>query len=625
MTRRWLLLALLTTGGPVAAQTATGRWSLQVRGPVGIDRGDLRIGGDTGRLVLESADTVWLPVSLTHLEGDSVAFAAGERLRFAGRFERDLMRGAVAGRDGVPATWEARRIQEGTERWPVRPRVVVRQLVVGRDDSMAVFSDAWRSRTLPLPALLAEHAALAAEVGFPPGGIAEISGRAQQIVLGLDPVGRSVARRQLEAIAQSPAADREFTTIFRGPFGGWRIDLHDVAWQQARGRVAPAVLSPDSLAPLLERLGVLAAGNRDQADLIRAVWQLWGKGRSGLALDALLDADTAGGARGLRALLGGYDEAGQWWLRAVEWLLHHRWVAVGSTWRSPVDLVAAFWERDSLPVPEIQPRFFGMMQAVPVIGSARLGAAMLRSANLIGEEMLAESTGRREALAVWRNFDFPEPAPLRVTVGPQSMLLTSPAVLTRSRLGGFLAAEPAIRIEPGIMPIFAVGTVVHEWQHVLFEAARMEGPRAPAFREAEWGVWLVEADPWLGEGAAEWATEQVFAPARASTPLFTLVEVEKRLAIGTGQPDDTHVLGYLLVRAAMNRTESPAALRRLLVRELHDPVAFAAAIGLAGPATERIPRPPTLVIIPEVTFTLDGGVADGAIRRLIVPALPVEP
>jgi hypothetical protein len=109
------------------------------------------------------------------------------------------------------------------------------------------------------------------------------------------------------------------------------------------------------------------------------------------------------------------------------------------------------------------------------------------------------------------------------------------------------------------------------------------------------------------------------------TPLFALIEAEKRLAIGRGLPYDTHVLGYLLVRAARNRVESDAALRQLLVARLHDPVGLAAAIGLAGPATVRIPRPQTLVVIPEVTFTIDGGVADHPVRRLIVPALPVEP
>lgn len=626
---RALLLVLMMTGGPVAAQSVTGRWSLQLRGPVAIDRGDLRIAGDSGRLLMESADTTWLPVVVHRGEGDSIVLVVAGRVRLAGSVSGDAMRGELHGGDAPPARWEAQRIPPGIERWPVRPRLRVRQVVVGRDDSMAVFSDEWRSRILTSPALLAEHAALAARVGFPPGGIAEIADRAQQIVLGFDPVGRQAATRQLEAIARSPAADREFDVIFRTATGGWRLDLHDVAWQQALAQVPPAALASDSLAAALIRLGAVRDRPMGEPALIHAVWQFWGRLRNGSAgaSDPAIAAGEAAvpGLRGLRALLDGYDAGVRWWQRAVDWLLRRSWVPVEGGWRSPVDLVATFWERDGLALPTIEPHHFGSMQAVPIIGAERLNALLLVGANATGEEFLAAPTGPRDALAAWRALEFGEASPLRITVGPQTMTLASPATLARSRLGGFLAAEPAIRIDPGIMPIFAVGTVVHEWQHLLFEAARMAEPASPAIRSADWGVRLVEADPWLGEGAAEWATERVFAPALDSTPLFALLEAEKRLSIGAGLPDDTHVLGYLLVRAAMNRVDDAAALRRLLVAELHDPVALAVAIGLGGPATRRIPRPPTLVIIPEVTFTFDGGIADGAVRRVIVPALPVEP
>lgn len=629
MSRARLLLACSVIGAPVAAQSATGRWSLQVRGPVTVDRGDLRIDGDSGRLLLESRDTAWLPVWVQRADADRIVLVVVGGERLAGTLRGNVMSGALSSGDAPAARWEAHRIQPGTEHWPVRPRVVVRQLVIGRDDSMAVFSDAWRSRTLSHPALLAEHAELAAVVGLPPGSIATIADRAQRLVLGLDPTGRGVARRQLEAIARTPAADHEFTTLFRTPAGGWRLDLHDAAWQFAAAQLPAAAYSRDSLAPILARVGALTSRDPDDSDLVRAVWRVWSRHRS----DPDLLADVLGpganarepGQRGLRVLMAGYDVAEAWWLRAVDWLLTHRWIAVGDTFTSPVDLVATFWERDSIGPPEVESRHFGSMQAVPVIGVAGLGRQLLVPGNAIATEFLDSRQGRRDAMQAWRALDFADRSPMRITMGPQSMVLSSPAVLTRGRLGGFLAAESAIRIEPGIMPIFAVGTVVHEWQHLLFEAARLEGPGTPGLRRAEWGVHLVEADPWLGEGAAEWATEQVLAPARGSTPLFALVEAEKRLAIGAGQPDDTHVLGYLLVRAAANRVDGPAALRRLLVTSLHDPVALAVAIGLAGPSTNRIPRPPTLVVIPEVTFVVDGGMADDLTRRLIFPALPVEP
>jgi hypothetical protein len=82
-------------------------------------------------------------------------------------------------------------------------------------------------------------------------------------------------------------------------------------------------------------------------------------------------------------------------------------------------------------------------------------------------------------------------------------------------------------------------------------------------------------------------------------------------------PDDTHVLGYLLVRAAGNRLATSADLRRTLVQYLHDPAGFARAVGLGGNGTHGIVRPSTLMVIPEVTFTFDGGVADSPTRRLV--------
>jgi hypothetical protein len=95
--------------------------------------------------------------------------------------------------------------------------------------------------------------------------------------------------------------------------------------------------------------------------------------------------------------------------------------------------------------------------------------------------------------------------------------------------------------------------------------------------------------------------------------------MEKRLSIGAGGPEDTHVLGYLLVRAAANRLATTSQLRQALETHLHDPAGFAAAVNLAGVGSHEIVRPSTLMLIPEVTFTLDAGVAEGATRRLLIP------
>jgi hypothetical protein len=59
--RGLLLGSLLALGGPLAAQSAAGRWSLQIRGESVADRGDLRIDSTGSRLVLESRDGAWMP------------------------------------------------------------------------------------------------------------------------------------------------------------------------------------------------------------------------------------------------------------------------------------------------------------------------------------------------------------------------------------------------------------------------------------------------------------------------------------------------------------------------------------------------------------------------------------
>jgi hypothetical protein len=170
----------------------------------------------------------------------------------------------------------------------------------------------------------------------------------------------------------------------------------------------------------------------------------------------------------------------------------------------------------------------------------------------------------------------------------------------------------------------AVGTVVHEWQHLLIEGARLTGPGTPGLREEEWGLWLVDGDPWLAEGAAEWMTDEILSPAATGTDFYSAVEAGKRMSIAERSPDNTHVLGYLLVRAAAERTASAEVLRELLVEHLHNPPILAKAIGLAGGDQVQFERPNTLTLIPEVKFFIDSGVADGATRRLIMPELERE-
>lgn len=612
--------------GPLTAQSATGRWSLQVRSETHADRGDLRLLPDGARLLLESEDSAWLAIDALEFREDRVAFRVHGGRRFEGIVTGDVMAGEVTLADGRRARWEGRRIQEGVARWPVRPRVVVRQLVVGSTDTVARFPDALLERLQRPEALITEHARLATAAGFTPTSVAAMVAQAERRMLGFDPEARNAARTLLELISATPAADATFQGLFRTADGGWRTDLHDVAWQYARQALTHPI-DPRTLGAALETAGLDAGVPGDSLGLRRAVWQLRTRLRNDATRAEAIVQSVAGdsaAATTLRALMAGYDTAEAWWVAAVQWLMHGRWLGGEGAWQSPVDLVSAFWEQGALALPPLVPQVFGVVQAVPVIGGGALAMRLLRPDNAIAGEWLAIEANRRDALDAWRRVDLSAGMPLRVRDGDSTMLVASAAWLARSRLGGFLASRDAIRIEPAIMPVFAVGTVIHEWQHLLFEAARLADPDAGAVVESPWGLQLVEGNPWLAEGAAEWATEAILG--QESVPsLLALVEAEKRLAIGAGIPDDTHVLGYLLVRVGRNRTADAAELRRVLVSHLHDPVGFAGALGLAT-ATHGagFPRPATRVVIPEVRFTFDGGLADAPVPLLRVPSSAQE-
>src|SRR5690606_34986720 len=206
-----ILLFLAATGGPLAAQSATGRWSLIIHGPTGTEFGDLRIDSTGGRLLLETHDSAWADLKDFRQHGDSLAWRIeAPELEFTGRFTAGRIEGVVHETDGFRSGFQATPIQAGIDRWPVRPRITVRQLVLGSDATAAVFPGGWAGRMVPRATLVAEHAALARDAGLPPADLATIVWRAQDVVLGFNEAGRNAVLKQFERIAASPAADAEF-------------------------------------------------------------------------------------------------------------------------------------------------------------------------------------------------------------------------------------------------------------------------------------------------------------------------------------------------------------------------------------------------------------------------------
>ena len=615
--------ALLLIGGHAGAQSDS-RWALMIRGPALAERGELRLNGAVGRLLLESNDTAWLPLSGLRTAEGRIAFAlSATGRRFEGTIEASEMQGNLFEPDGRVIHWTAERIPAGIQRWPVRPRVRVRQLQFGAGEGVITVPAAWRAALPAVATVSSERDSLARAAGLPAPTSNDLIG-AQQLALGFDSAGRAAAHTLLSRIAAGPAADAAFRRLFGTP-ANLRFDLHQVAFASVAARRAAS--APEALT---RGLAVFAPGApiaSDTLSLYAAAWRAWSRthndsieSRTLLDAMALRDPDAA---RAVRAILDGYDESLGWWVEALQWLLNNPWIETPSGRRSPVALVGGFWGR-AAPLPPLEPTHFGSVQAVPVVGAARLGPRLIRPLNASATEWLA-ADGTARALNAWRAIDTNDS--LTVIRAGQSLQLTAPAAVSRSRLGGFLAAHDAIRIEPGIAPIFAITTVLHEWQHLLIEGARLEGS-APGLRDTPNELILLDGNPWLVEGAAEWATEQVLGPARGAAPLLPLMEAIKRGSIALTGPDDPHVLGYLLVRALATRGADPVVLRGRLIRWLHDPLALARAYRLdsAVPniASLRLHRPASAGIIPEMSFTWDGGVADQLSRRLMIPVQPQE-
>lgn len=619
--------ALLCIAGQAGAQ-ATSKWALQIRNPVASERGELRLDPAAGRILLESSDTAWISLTNLQVREGRITFALPKQgRRFEGTVTGEAMQGIVFEPDGRVTQWQAQRIPDGMVRWPVRPRVRVRQLVLGTGPTTVVLPSEWRTLLPTAATLAAERDSLARGAGLqPPTRDGMVN--AQNVALGLDPQTRAALRLVMMHIAGAHHDDASFLKLF-GTATRLRLDLHQVAFELASAKRGVRQVAPEVLA---RGLGVFSRGMPialDSLSLYGAAWRAWSRARtdtteSQMLLDALALSDPESFAA-VRAIFAGYDGAADWWVDAVSWLLNAPWIETPTGTTSALELVRRFWGKGQLRWPPIEATHFGAVQAVPVVGASRLGVRVVRPLNASASEWLAQG-GLAQVLGTWRTIDLFDT--LTIVRDRAEMQLTAPAAVARSRLGGFLSGRDAIRIEPGIAPLFAVVTVVHELQHLLIEGARLDGA-APGLVDTGEELRLIDGNPWLAEGAAEWATEAILAPTRRTVPLLQYMEALKRgsIDIMTGG-NDPHILGYLLVRGLATRASDSAQLRERLIRLLHDPVALAEEYHLRNRPHDgqplRLTRPTGAGVIPEIEFTWDDGLAENLSRRLLIPAHPQE-
>jgi hypothetical protein len=524
----------------------------------------------------------------------------------------------------------------------------MREIVTGSNDTLSRIPGSWFQAALaarPESLAVAGYHRWAVLSGMTPMEGKALAAERFHHVMGLyrrEELTDAV-RRTLTAIRSTIPGDtarRRFDHLFR-PRGEWIVDLHDAAlawartrapeigWGAARGSLVAArwidpaeSLRVEAVPRALYRLTVLAAAdsagfNRVRADLGRA--------------------DSASAAAVL-LLLTGYVESQKWYTDVLEFFLNQRWVPDGGGGRSLADYVRDDWQRhgtaaskDVFPIPEVRTRLFGYPQAVPHYGVPPALFHRLVAADNESARQWLERHGQVRLLRILQRLPSGDTSLVLLQTGSESIRLTTLPRQSRESLNGFLEPGDAIAIDPGYSPLLALGTVVHEWQHLLFRRRQLEAfvSRLPARQELV--VELPPIEPYLAEGFAEWSAERILAPLAASWPLLALGEGVKRAGLAAETADDRHSIGYALVRVLAVALRDPASTTDLLLRNAEHPSRIAARPALRrawkkyGRSPDRVfTVPARRMLIPEVTFTVEDGFPDVIGSRILIPSSTKE-
>ena len=635
----WLVLVVLIAGfdaAPLAAQLA-GRWILTIPSfsSTGF-RGELRLrqAGNalTGTIWLGSSERP-LPVTGGRIRGDSVEFGAAAGPRFIGRIGGA---GDLAGRIQLPGQagpeWVAAPLPEDAEFYPALPRFTVRGVVTGRRDSLLRIAGPWLAAARRLgssDSLLAAYHRAADAAGLSVLRGDSLATAAQSRALGVwqraDLVDAAVRTLTSVRAGLTDAGVRgRFDRLFR-PRGVWQVDLHDVAL--ARARAGMPSLRAESALPALRAVGWLPAqGGEDAGTLDLALYRLFTLKTTDTAMARTLFSRMAAAepasASALARLMGGYDSAAGWYTEAIRFFLDEPWLP-GHPARSIGDAVRAAWN-DSTGTPILEARPFGYPQAVPRYGvPGRLFEQLVHADNWAAEEWLRRH-GRGGFLQVLHRVTIEYGPGATLELPHEIVRLASPRGLTGQDDNGFLEARDAITIDPGYFPLLAIGAVVHEWQHLLFQRRLLAAVTPDGIGPAV----LPGVDPFVVEGLAEWRAEVIMAPFTAREPLLGVAESEKRARLARSRPDDQHVLGYSMVRALAAAVGDDSAVVALLERAAVDPrgtsVLADPRVARAWAALRREPdrtivAPSRRALVPELTFTIEDEFPDLLRTRIVVP------
>jgi hypothetical protein len=598
---------------------------MRISNGIGTLRGDLRLveAGTalTGSLVVEPSDAPPVAIRDGHIAADGTfgfSVEGAEPMRLTGARSGATLTGQALLQHGASLSWTAQRVADGAEYYATLPRFRSRQLVLGSNVTELRLPGAWVAAAEGGPSMAVRAGQLAAAAGLPPIPSDSVN------AVGFYPAVGVYQRSELVPVltaamtavrAELPAAAQpQFDAIFR-PRGAWLLDAHDVAlatarrklrdasWEGARAAVVSAGLVPANLPPGTDAIPlalyrVAALRERDSSGFESA--------RDRLALGGGPSAQMA------EAILDGYRDAALWQGQALEFLLAAEWVRTPGGRTSPAGLVRAAWGRPDLPVPAIQPRYFGYPDAVPRVATPpSLVARIVAAENWSGEEW-ARRRGPAGVLAVLRRLDPGVGIHTTLEAGGPSVL-TSVARKAAATPSGFLESVNEIVEDPGNVPLMAVGTAVHEWQHLVMEGDRLARTEGGAFRAGPEGLTVTTADPVLAEGFAEWMAQQILAPVLVRQPIVGLGEARKLVVLEAGNPRDTHVLGLRMLQALAAATGSAATTRTLVLDNSENPAAVAAAVpAWRGSSTPDLVLPAhgERRLVPETRFTVEDGVGD---------------
>jgi len=521
------------------------------------------------------------------------------------------------------------------------PRFTLREIVTGSNDTLNRIPGGWLQAAMaekPESLALAGYHKVAALSGVGPLDLKALGSDRFHHVMGLyrrEELTRA-ARRTLSAIrATIPGrvTGARFDRLFR-PAGEWVVDLHDAALAWARSRASGVTW--ESTRPALAAVHWLDSKDSTVEGVPRALYGLTVLAATDSAAFSKVSSDLwradSISAAAVQLLLAGYTQSQKWYADALQFLLSEPWVADGAQGRSPADYVRDDWRRMTggaetvTPIPEIRARLFGYPQAVPRYGiPSALFQHLVVAHNHSARSWLTRH-GEGRLLRVIRSLPPGDTSLALLQAGSESIRLTTVPRQSRESLNGFLEPNDVIAIDPGYLPLLALGTVVHEWQHLHFRHKQLAAFARSLPAEPPALVELPGIEPHLAEGFAEWSSDRILAPLHARWPLLALGEMEKRAALARGSAADQHSVGYALVRALEVALGNPARTTHLLLQNAEHPARIATRPELRrawrvhhGARDRVLTVPSRRILVPEVTFTVEDGFPDIISSRIVVP------